>query len=178
MTTIPDGVKVYKVSTADASSVTLEEWTAGVGANDPVFIHNTNASEVVLTAQGKGIDLNLTANGAPKDVVTGIQMQGTAKAVAADGSQFALKDGEFHPFNAGATIGAFRVYLTGLTPSGARAIFFDGDVTGINSIEKGKQKNDDVWYDLQGRRIGQGSMANGQLKPGLYIVNGKKVIIK
>ena len=48
----------------------------------------------------------------------------------------------------------------------------------INSIENGKQKNDDVWYDLQGRRIGQGSMANGQLKPGLYIVNGKKVIIK
>lgn len=178
LTAIPDGVKVYKVSTADASSVTLEEWTAGVGANDPVFIHNTNASEVVLAAQGKGIDLNLTANGAPKDVVTGIQMQGTAKAVAADGSQFALKDGEFHPFNAGATIGAFRVYLTGLNPSGARAIFFDGDVTGINSIENGKQKNDDVWYDLQGRRIGQGSMANGQLKPGLYIVNGKKVIIK
>ena len=105
-------------------------------------------------------------------------MQGTAKAVAADGSQFALKDGEFHPFNAGATIGAFRVCLTGLNPSGARAIFFDGDVTGINSIENGKQKNDDVWYDLQGRRIGQGSMANGQLKPGLYIVNGKKVIIK
>ena len=178
LTAIPDGVKVYKVSTADASSVTLEEWTAGVGANDPVFIHNTNASEVVLTAQGKGIDLNLTANGAPTDVVTGIQMQGTAKAVAADGSQFALKDGEFHPFNAGATIGAFRVCLTGLNPSGARAIFFDGDVTGINSIENGKQKNDDVWYDLQGRRIGQGSMANGQLKPGLYIVNGKKVIIK
>ena len=178
LTTIPDGVKVYKVSTADASSVTLEEWTAGVGANDPVFIHNTNTSEVVLTAQGEGIDLNLTANGAPKDVVTGIQMQGTAKAVAADGSQFALKDGEFHPFNPGATIGAFRVFLTGLNPSGARAIFFDGDVTGINSIENGKQKNDDVWYDLQGRRIGQGSMANGQLKPGLYIVNGKKVIIK
>ena len=34
------------------------------------------------------------------------------------------------------------------------------------------------WYDLSGRRIGQWSMINGQLKPGLYIVNGKKIVIK
>ena len=36
----------------------------------------------------------------------------------------------------------------------------------------------DVIYDLQGRRIGQWSTLNSQLRPGLYIINGKKVIIK
>ena len=170
---------IYKATDATSEGVTFtKQASQALDANDPVVLHNTTGAAVIITTSNRKGDLNLTANGAGTEIASGIKQIGTAKAVAADGSQFALKDGEFHPFNAGATIGAFRVYLTGLTPSGARAIFFDGDVTGINSIENGKQKNDDVWYDLQGRRIGQGSMANGQLKPGLYIVNGKKVIIK
>ena len=177
--TIPEGVIIYKATDATSEGVTFtKQASQALDANDPVVLHNTTGAAVIITTSNRKGDLNLTANGAGTEIASGIKQIGTAKAVAADGSQFALKDGEFHPFNAGATIGAFRVYLTGLTPSGARAIFFDGDVTGINSIENGKQKNDDVWYDLQGRRIGQGSMANGQLKPGLYIVNGKKVIIK
>ena len=177
--TIPEGVIIYKATDATSEGVTFtKQASQALGANDPVVLHNTTGAAVTITTSNLKGDLNLTANGAGTEIASGIMQIGTAKAVAADGSQFALKDGEFHPFNAGATIGAFRVYFTGLNPSGARAIFFDGDVTGINSIEKGKQKNDDVWYDLQGRRIGQGSMANGQLKPGLYIVNGKKVIIK
>lgn len=177
--TIPEGVIIYKATDATSEGVTFtKQASQALGANDPVVLHNTTGAAVTITISNYKGDLNLTANGAGTEIASGIMQIGTFKAVAADGSQFALKDGEFHPFNAGATIGAFRVYFTGLNPSGARAIFFDGDVTGINSIEKGKQKNDDVWYDLQGRRIGQGSMANGQLKPGLYIVNGKKVIIK
>ena len=72
---------------------------------------------------------------------------------------------------------AFRAWLTEI-PAAAREITIDGDATGINSIENGKQKNDDVWYDLQGRRIGQWSMVNGQLKSGIYIINGKKVVVK
>ena len=177
--TIPEGVIIYKATDATSEGVTFtKQASQALGANDPVVLHNTTGAAVTITTSNYKGDLNLTANGAGTEIASGIMQIGTFKAVAADGSLFALKDGEFHPFNAGATIGAFRVYLTGLNPSGARAIFFDGDVTGINSIENGKQKNDDVWYDLQGRRIGQGSMANGQLKPGLYIVNGKKVIIK
>jgi hypothetical protein len=32
-------------------------------------------------------------------------------------------------------------------------------------------------YDLQGRRVnGQSSRVNGQLKKGVYILNGKKVV--
>ena len=38
----------------------------------------------------------------------------------------------------------------------------------------------DSYYDLQGRKVvnGSWSMLNGQLKKGLYIVNGKKVVIR
>ena len=60
------------------------------------------------------------------------------------------------------------------------AIGFD-ETTGIKSLTLTHApigKGNDVIYDLQGRRIGQWSALNSQLRPGLYIINGKKVIIK
>jgi len=45
------------------------------------------------------------------------------------------------------------------------------------NVERGTL-NDDSWYTIDGRKVnGQSSMVNGQLKPGLYIKNGKKVVI-
>lgn len=85
--------------------------------------------------------------------------------------------GKIQAGNSTTKCNAFRAWLTEI-PAAAREITIDGDATGINSIENGKQKNDDVWYDLQGRRIGQWSMVNGQLKSGIYIINGKKVVVK
>jgi len=52
----------------------------------------------------------------------------------------------------------------------AREIAIDGEFTGINEIKASDMKNAE-WYDLQGRRV-----ANPV--KGLYIVNGKKVILK
>ena len=85
--------------------------------------------------------------------------------------------GKIQAGNSETKCNAFHAWLTEI-PAAAREITIDGDATGINSIENGKQKNDDVWYDLQGRRIGQWSMVNGQLKSGIYIINGKKVVVK
>jgi len=41
-----------------------------------------------------------------------------------------------------------------------------------------------AWYDLQGRRVGSAeanapnSTLNSKLKKGVYIVNGRKVVVK
>jgi hypothetical protein len=44
---------------------------------------------------------------------------------------------------------------------------------GIKSMDKGQGSRDnDQWYDLSGRRI-----ANSSIKPGIYIINDKKVNI-
>ena len=48
----------------------------------------------------------------------------------------------------------------------------DGESTGIVSIDNGQLIMDNDVYDLSGRLV------NGATKKGLYIVNGKKVIIK
>lgn len=81
--------------------------------------------------------------------------------------------------SATATLGANRAYLqvpTSFITASAREvdIVFDEDATGITTNFT-NITNSDEWYDLQGRPI-----ANGQ-KPtakGLYIVNGRKTVIK
>ena len=92
------------------------------------------------------------------------------------------------------TINSCRAYFTlknGLTagapdPSNPATIkrtilnFGDGDATGVVSMEDVRGKMSDGWYDLSGRRVGNGqwTMDKSQLAPGIYIVNGRKVIIK
>ena len=50
--------------------------------------------------------------------------------------------------------------------------FEDGGTTGIETIENSKHSTEDgIYYDLQGRRVENPTR-------GVYIVNGKKVVIK
>ena len=88
--------------------------------------------------------------------------------------------------NAAMTIGAFRAHFTlnGLTASdpnaGVRAFVLNfgegsGESTGIISVDgaEGTVNGSDMWYTLDGRKL--------QGKPtqrGIYINNGKKVVIK
>ena len=71
-----------------------------------------------------------------------------------------------------------KVSKYGNTPSYApNMIFFDGDeTTGINSLTPGpspKGEGSDYWYTLSGTRL-----EKQPTQKGLYIVNGKKVVIK
>ena len=69
----------------------------------------------------------------------------------------------------GGTIYVEDVYLTNNDDYSKQA-------TGITTIQR--ERENDVVYDLQGRKVGQWLMVNGQLKPGIYIIGGKKVVVK
>ena len=95
--------------------------------------------------------------------------------VTGDGSTiYVLANGTsgvgFYLVEDGSAITAGKAYL--ISGSGARQfIGFDDDTTtGINNIERAASDMEQ-YYDLQGRRVAQPTK-------GLYIVNGKKVIIK
>ena len=76
--------------------------------------------------------------------------------------------------NANVSIKAFRAYfpLNGISAadiSTTRMIFGDEEVTGISNVNVNDSVN---WYDLNGRKIAQPT------KKGVYILNGKKTVIK
>ena len=82
----------------------------------------------------------------------------------------------FYAVSDGSTLGAGKAYLplpTADLPTAAREftlIFDDGETTEIMKVAS-QEKASQGYYDLQGRRVANPTS-------GLYIVNGKKVIIK
>ena len=84
----------------------------------------------------------------------------------------------------GATIPAKKAFLKngayGASAPTLSIVFDDNDATGISDAMRLNNKEQIInnVYDLQGRQIVNGKSVNGKLQRGLYIVNGKKVIIK
>jgi hypothetical protein len=78
--------------------------------------------------------------------------------------------------NASANIKGFRGYFQlkgAAVEANSFEMNFEGDVTGITSVQDSgfRVQGSNAVYDLQGRRVAQPAK-------GLYIVNGKKVIVK
>lgn len=86
---------------------------------------------------------------------------------------FNATDGKFvHVVDQPMTVDPFRAYIEVSGMSLGRSLEIntgDDDVTAIKNIKVGTEEN--VYYDLQGRRV-------LYPKKGIYIVNGKKVILK
>lgn len=59
-------------------------------------------------------------------------------------------------------------------------IFDDGEDTGIEDVENEGLKvgKDDAVYDLQGRLVGRSASGVGRIQKGIYIVDGKKVLVR
>ena len=58
---------------------------------------------------------------------------------------------------------------------GREGLRYDEKGIVCNTIEF---KQDDSYYDLSGRKVANGSWMNRPMRKGLYINNGKKVIVR
>lgn len=125
----------------------------------------------VMTEKELTVDLDATAPVATTKggyAFTGIY---EPTAVVAN-DLFVVAGNKLTPSDGTGKLKAFRAYFHN-TGSGARLTNFviDEETTGIASIEDGLLKVQDAVYDMQGRKV-------SQLKKGLYIVNGKKQVVK
>lgn len=131
------------------------------------------ASEgVILKSSSSSITLTPATTTA---TLSGNELTGTDAALVNPGNAYCLSKGTsgigFYKFTADGTIPANRAYLviSGATARGFIG-FGDDDATAIDAV---KAINDDApLYELSGRRV------TGQPQKGIYVKNGKKMIIK
>ena len=157
----------YAVTGITASTITLTS-VSELPANSGVILKGTAAATYAIPIKAT----------AAYDGTNLLKAAVTAKTLD-DGSFYILKNGEFHLVTGAAdeaarTVPAGKAYLLATdVPSGARALTFafgDDESTGISTVKAGGLL-DGEFYNLQGQRV-------DAPKSGLYIVNGKKVIIK
>ena len=166
-----DGVKLCTVTGVNGSEVVLAELTEAA-AETPLIIYNGTGDE-----QDVVLKVNETATTA-ETVATEFQGTLEAKEMPASGNgtdYYVLSNGhDFVWVKDAGTISANKCWLaiSGSQAAGARrlSIVFSGETTGISAVSSAAGAADSI-YDLSGRRVMQPAK-------GLYIVNGKKVVVK
>ena len=163
----PSGTQVFKVNLT-GTAITMTEITDRIVKSGQGVVLKTTSGSITMTP---------TCSNGSGDY-SGNSLTGTTAAMTgAAGNIYVLNNGTqgvgFYKLSSGGTIGANKAYLTysGGSSSAPSFFGFDGNTTGIDATLVNSEKVNSVVYDLQGRRVAQPTK-------GLYIVNGKKVVIK
>ena len=167
----------FKVATAiEAGKPYLIKW-----AKDDGYDQESEDTRDIKSPVFSGVTID--ANASTEVSFTGGKFKGTYSPVnftASDQSILFLgvknnKNTLYYP-QSGAGIKAFRAYFQlsdGQQASAFNLNFDDDDATGIITTNYTNFTNSDEWYTLSGTRL-----IAKPTKPGLYINNGKKVVIK
>ena len=171
-TKIPSGVNCYTLNyTAGNSSVKATKVaTATLPANTPVLL-NAEAGNYKFVNTSM-VDAATTGSGTHTiGALTGVYETTNVPAESYILWANATNPIGFYKANS-STVAANRAYLTA-DGAGVRAltIDFSGEETGVNAIGNGQLTMDNAVYDLSGRRVSRPTK-------GLYIMNGKKVVLK
>lgn len=162
---VPDGIEAY-YATVDDNKIVLTKIGDGViPANTGVIIKGDAGSVVEFTA-------TTTVNTYSTNVLTGVTVQTTMTA-----EDYVLYNNngtaEFRKVTA-TNLAANKAYLPAAklnsTAPALSVVFGDDEITSI-ATPKTTVVTDDQYYDLSGRRIAQPTK-------GIYIKNGKKIIVK
>lgn len=169
---MPSGTQVFKVALTGSKLEMTEITDRIVNAGEGVVLKSNSASITLASAA--------SASATSYD---GNSLLGTTAAMTgAAGNIYVLNKGSqgvgFYKLKSDGNLGANKAYLVG--PASAPEFFLFDQTTDINTLNVEREMLNGEVYDLQGRRV-ERSTFNGQrstLKKGLYIVIGKKVVIK
>lgn len=164
-TIIPTGVKAYYVSAKGTEATMTAIDAQAIPANQGV----------ILTSETGDAATMVPAAGETAATIAGNQLghsAGAAKSLTA-GEGYILGNGTegtaFYPCKAG-SLPSNKAYLLGNGGENAIVMNFGNAVTGINTIAAPASAKAPI-FDLSGRRVVKATK-------GLYIQNGKKVIVK
>ena len=164
-----EGVKIYEFDSKNGDNLrftSVDETEAGT----PYLIKMPAAKSDAIVMN----KVNISTTTAGSVVKDGITLYGSFAPMAAgslDGYYGVNSENQIAPANGDTTMKGFRAYFSG-SVAGARISVFD-ETTGITTVY-GADKlfgNDNRVYNLKGQHV-------ENAKKGIYIVNGKKVVIK
>ncbi len=172
--TAVDGVKLYTVKSVTNTEVELTAELNVIAAEMPYFIYNDNDTEVEVSIVVSSEDADNVAYDSEHFKGTLVDKTFTDEDMEV-ADHYVLTGHNFVWVKDAGTLAAGKCWieLVPSSPAHARAlsIVFEGETTGISTVKTDADTKDAVIYDLQGRRVMQPTK-------GLFIVNGKKVVIK
>lgn len=140
-----------------------------IAANTPVLLKTSTASSANPYTF---MERTITTGDAKVEGLANFDFVGTYAATTdiAAGDYF-ISDNELYKSTGATTIAGTRAYIKAKT-AGARLVNFaiDGVTTGIEGIKAADMENGNV-YNLNGQRV-------VKAQKGLFIINGKKVVVK
>ena len=173
-----EGWKAYELTGYSNNEISFSQTTTFV-AGYPYIIYAEAAPQ---EASFKLENLYISSATEREDVRGGLAFRSTFAPIAP--GQLTdwwgvTNEGRIQPAGSGASLKALRGYFytnaeapdTNLSEARIVYINLDGKVTAISSV-KAQLKADGNTYDLSGRKL------TGNLKQGVYIQNGKKIVIK
>ena len=169
--TVPEGVTVYKGAVNDeASAITITEVNTDVIPANTGVLLGAAAGEIVLTqTENAGSEADFDGNEfLPTSLITAIPETGNYYVLSQSNGEVVFA----HVVN-GMEVSPDKAYIPvpeTAEPSAMR-IMIDGSTTGISEIDSAETAGDGAYYTLQGVKVENPTK-------GLYIHNGKKVIIK
>ena len=162
------GYTAWKITGVSGTTITFEKITGSIKGGQGVLLKGEAGETISLTSVGSEylLEDNMLVGSTAPTYIT---------ATSGDYTNFGLKGNAFIKANDG-VLPANKAYLPILTdniPSEARLSFvFNDDETTTGIADVRSKMSDGSYYDLQGRKV------NGKLPKGLYIVNGKKMVVK
>ena len=167
--TFGEGSEIYTFSEEELGGETVITFVKSdettISANVPVIVKATQTS----TSQTFE-NVNLTPSNEPVLEGTNIDFVGTYARTTVPGGDYFISNGVLYKSTGEANISAFRAYLH--PKNGNEVKLFIGDTpTSIDAIHGLEIVNDGAIYDLSGKRVNKAAK-------GIYIINGKKVMMK
>ena len=164
-----EAAELYTIESVNGDQAVLSDRSDAMPSNTPMLVYNkSNETKVILLIPCAEPDMAITV--APEFQGT---LTGTTIAASTEGqTNYAFNGKAFVFVKDAIEVGPNKAWLS-VSNSNARAIsiVFD-ETTKITNTNLTNLTNGD-WYDLNGRKL------NGMpTKKGVYIMNGKKVVVK
>ena len=168
------GVKLYSVKSVTNTEVELTNELSVIAAEMPYFIYNDNDTEVEVSIVVSSEDADNVEYDSEHFKGTLVDKTFTDEDMQA-ADHYVLTGHNFVWVKDAGTLAAGKCWIELVPSSPAHArrlsIVHEGETTGISTVKTAADTKDAAVYDLQGRRVMQPTK-------GLFIVNGKKVVIK